>query len=202
MSLNAATIELLLSKGLSGDDLLAVARSLEAGGKLDTAAEKRRAYDRERKREQREAERLSGGNPTDIPVESPVETVRVSPNDINSNPLPVPQVISDEITPPIDLSLRSAEEPSDKLCEEHVVEAWNAVAEECDLPKARLTPQRKRRLKPFIRDHTADDIATALDAVRRSPFMRGQNDRGWRADFDFFTKPDKFNRLVEGTYGS
>lgn len=204
MSLTAAAIRLMAEKGLSAADIADIAEAL--AGKPDTAADKRRAYDRERKREEREAQRqakaMSGGNPVDSPTESPVDAARVSPNDnINSNPLPETQVISNEITPPSDFDPISVEEPTAKLREEHVVEAWNAVAEECGLPKAKLTPQRRRKLKPFIRDHTPDEIATALDAVRRSPFMRGQNDRSWRADLDFFTKPEKFTRLLEGTYG-
>lgn len=58
MSFNVAMLEAMQAEGL---DLDACIRILRASGP-DTAAEKRRAWDRERKREQREAERLSGGN--------------------------------------------------------------------------------------------------------------------------------------------
>ncbi len=44
MSLNAATIELLLAKGLTGTDLLDVARSLEAGKPRSANAERQQRY--------------------------------------------------------------------------------------------------------------------------------------------------------------
>jgi hypothetical protein len=51
MSLNAATIELLLRKGLSGDDLLDIARAMETDGKPRSAGARRQARYRERKLE-------------------------------------------------------------------------------------------------------------------------------------------------------
>lgn len=87
MSLNAAALEILVAKGLTGEDILAVARALESTSqKADSAAERRRAYDRERKREQREEQKsggmsggMSGGNPADP-----------SPQDNILNPLSLP----------------------------------------------------------------------------------------------------------------
>jgi hypothetical protein len=62
MSLNAAALKLMAEKGLSAHDIVAIAEAMECGAaRPDTAAERRRAWDRERKREQRELERLSGG---------------------------------------------------------------------------------------------------------------------------------------------
>lgn len=67
MSFNAAALKLMADKGLSAHDIAEIAGANEQPS--DTAAERRRAWDRERKREQREAERLSGGmsggNPPD-----------------------------------------------------------------------------------------------------------------------------------------
>lgn len=93
------------------------------------------------------------------------------------------------------------EEPDDKLRPEHVLEAWNETAERIGSPKARMTDERRKKLRPFIRRWSADDIAMALSAIERSPFCCGENDRGWRANFDFLLQPSSFTKLIEGTYG-
>ena len=43
-------------------------------------------------------------------------------------------------------------------------------------------------------------MPAALDRVRSSSFCRGQNDRGWRADLDWFLRPDTVTKLLEGKY--
>ena len=92
---------------------------------------------------------------------------------------------------------RSGEPP---LTAEEVLEAWNHTAGEIGLPKARLTPQRRRKLVPLIRSHTLEDFTEAIQAIKRSPFLRGENNRAWRADFDFFVQPSSFTKLIEGSY--
>ena len=63
MPVSAKTLGLLLDAGLTGDELRAVVASIdEDAAPKDTAAERRRAYDRERKR----VHRNSGGQNADI----------------------------------------------------------------------------------------------------------------------------------------
>lgn len=102
---------------------------------------------------------------------------------------PITPVSSNEDTPP-------AANPN------HLLTAWNAMAERTGLSKAKtLDDTRYRKAKSLIRKRTVDDITEAIAAVERSPFCRGENDRGWRADFDFLLQPKSFNRLIEGFYG-
>src|SRR5262245_44259681 len=67
------------------------------------------------------------------------------------------------------------------------VKAWNALAERCGLPECnKLTPARKQKLLARLRENGGCDGWTrALAAVERSAFCRGDNNRGWRASFDF-----------------
>jgi uncharacterized protein YdaU (DUF1376 family) len=83
---------------------------------------------------------------------------------------------------------------------EHVLEAFNAMADRNGLPKAKMTAERRRKLRAFVRRHPIDDITEAISAIERSPFCRGENDRGWKANFDFLLQPTSFTRLTEGTY--
>lgn len=82
-----------------------------------------------------------------------------------------------------------------------VVEAWNITAERLGLSKiAKLTDDRKRKLSARCKDATLDDFRAALAAIERSRWLQGDNDRGWKANFDFFLQPKSFTKLIEGAY--
>lgn len=174
--MNAATIACLIAKGFGAVDILDVARAMEV-------AKDATAKDRQRRCRAKKA----NGHAVTV-------TCDPSPNDIDIlTPTPNP-VISKEITPPAD------DEPP-VLKEEHVLEAYNATAARAGLPKAKMTPERRKKIKTFIRRHPIDDITEAIAAIERSPFCRGENDRGWKANFDFLLQPSSFAKLTEGTYG-
>lgn len=169
MSLNAATIEALIAKGLDAQDILDVARATEV--KSDPTNAARQARHRAKKR-----------NAVTVTVNgSPHEEISIPPSET--------PVVSDETTPPVQI-----------LKPEHVLEAFNVMADRTGLPKAKLTDERRKKLRTFVRRHPIDDITEAISAIERSSFCRGENDRGWRADFDFLLQPKSFTRLIEGTY--
>lgn len=82
-------------------------------------------------------------------------------------------------------------------------DAWNAIAEETSLPVARvLTAARKAGIKSRLADCGGiEEWRMVIAKVRDSPFLRGVNDRGWKADLDFLLQPKSFNRLMDGGYG-
>lgn len=121
--------------------------------------------------------------------------VTPSPNDIYSNPHPSPSEISNEISSPV-----AEPEVDPPLTPDEVLEAWNIRAAELDLPKAKMTDARRKVLRVRIRQCTTDDFTEAIAALGRSAFLRGENDRGWRADFDFFLQSKNFTKLIEGGY--
>jgi hypothetical protein len=41
---------------------------------------------------------------------------------------------------------------------------------------------------------------TAMDKISKIPFCMGQNDRGWKASFDWFLTPDAVVKIIEGKY--
>lgn len=103
----------------------------------------------------------------------------------------------------IEPSLNHQEDVGDAdapLSENEVLEAWNETADAVGLPKARMTPERRRKLRTRLRATSLEDWAEAIAAVRRSPFLHGENDRGWRAGFDFMLQPSSFQKLIEGGY--
>lgn len=84
-----------------------------------------------------------------------------------------------------------------------IPDCWNEMAERTGLPKVRaLNAERKRHLKARIAEHGEGALLEAIAIVERSDFCRGQNDRGWRADFDFILSPSKLLRVLEGKYSA
>lgn len=79
--------------------------------------------------------------------------------------------------------------------------AWNRVAQRCDLVEAKkLTDTRRRKLAARLKSDGLSGWEKALGIIERSPFLRGQNDRGWRADFDFVLNENNFTKILEGKY--
>lgn len=77
---------------------------------------------------------------------------------------------------------------------------WN---EACgDLPKVlRCSGGRRRHAENRWREDPDEDFWRGVIArIRASSFCTGGNARGWRADFDFFVRPDTANRVLEGKY--
>lgn len=171
MSLNAASLRLLADKGLTFEDVIELAEAMERRSDPTNAA--RQARHRAKKR--------NGVTVTHS---------NLPPNEEISIPPQLPSVISDEMT-----------SPAVELKPEHVVEAWNATAQRLGLRAVRkFTPERRKKLATRIRQSTIDDFTEAIASIERSPFLLGENDRGWRADFDWMLEPKNFTKLIEGTY--
>lgn len=203
MSVIATAVKHLLAAGVTGDALVAAIADMEACAPVtDGSAARRRekdaVYQATRRAEAKAAKatpdrrqnrqsRQTSADGADAP----------SPNDIYSNPLPPPLDCSDEqSTPAVDLL-----DPVEvKLQPEHVVEAWNEMAGRLGLAKAKLTAERRKKLVSRIRSCPIDDWTEAIGAVERSAFLRGENDKAWRANFDFLLQPTTFTKLIEGTY--
>jgi hypothetical protein len=82
-------------------------------------------------------------------------------------------------------------------------EAYNAVALRCGLRQAsKLTKDRQRKVIARLSDFGLEGWNTALAHIERTPFLRGANERGWKATFDFMLQASSFAKLHDGTYGN
>lgn len=82
------------------------------------------------------------------------------------------------------------------------VEVFNRVAGAAGWPMVqRLTGARRSSLRHRLTECGGlPGWETAMERARGSPFLTGDNPRGWRADFDFFMQAKSFTRLLEGAY--
>lgn len=63
-----------------------------------------------------------------------------------------------------------------------------------------LTDKRKAAVRARIANHSKEDVVKVFNLVLQSPFLLGENNRNWRADFDWIFKPTNFVKILEGNY--
>lgn len=85
---------------------------------------------------------------------------------------------------------------------QRVVEEWNKLQDVGIAPIRDIKPASKRcqMLKGRIREYGMDDLLKAMDNIRHSDFLRGENKNGWMITFDWFVKPNNFLKVLEGNY--
>ena len=93
----------------------------------------------------------------------------------------------------------------DTICQTNVrriIEEWNKLQEVGINPIRDIKPSSKRYqlLKGRIREYGIDEVLNAINNVRNSDFLRGENNRGWMITFDWFVKPNNFIKTLEGNY--
>lgn len=81
-----------------------------------------------------------------------------------------------------------------------VVIEWNTLEEFGISPVKRMTDKREQAVKARIRQNHMEDILEAIENIRHSSFLQGQNKEGWMITFDWFLKPGNFAKVFEGNY--
>ena len=80
-----------------------------------------------------------------------------------------------------------------------IVEAWNTLG----LNEVReVTGESKRggMLRARVKEHGVDGVLEAIENVRKSDFLKGQNAKGFVITFDWFVKPNNFIKVLEWNY--
>lgn len=125
-------------------------------------------------------------------------------------PTPIPTPISKDIKKErFSLTGESPAEPDDGLIQpfsrpviDAAVASWNALADRCGLARCqRLTEARRTQLRRRLADCGGiSGWMSALEKIEKTPGLLGDNDRGWRANFDFLLQESRFTKLMEGGY--
>ena len=80
-----------------------------------------------------------------------------------------------------------------------LIEWWNRLPDVAHCREA--TEKRKKDFKArSARASWVKDVPDALKRIGQSSFCRGDNDRGWRANIDWFLRPDTVTKILEGSY--
>lgn len=93
-----------------------------------------------------------------------------------------------------------AADAADASLESDFIKRWNSAG----LVHCRsITATRRKALRARLKaPDWLRDWPAAIERASRSAFCRGENDRGWRADIDWFLRPDTLTRILEGKYDS
>ena len=79
----------------------------------------------------------------------------------------------------------------------------NIYNEECtNLPKClKITEKRKVAINKCLKEKINEEVFRQICIkANQSDFLIGENDRNWKADFDFVTRTDKAMQILEGKY--
>lgn len=79
----------------------------------------------------------------------------------------------------------------------------NIYNEECtNLPKClKITEKRKVAINKCLKEKIDEEVFKQICIkANQSDFLIGENDRNWKADFDFVTRSDKAMQILEGKY--
>jgi len=82
-----------------------------------------------------------------------------------------------------------------------VIDAWNSLGLQT-IQKILPDSQRGNMLRKRIRDYGIETVLEAIERVRESYFLKGNNDRGWTINFDWFVRPNNFPKVLDGNYSN
>ena len=78
-----------------------------------------------------------------------------------------------------------------------IKERWNS------LNISRVVSIKGNRLKLLnarIKEYGLGSIYAAIENIKQSDFLKGQNNRNWIINFDWFIRPNNFIKVLEGNY--
>lgn len=80
-----------------------------------------------------------------------------------------------------------------------IIEAWNSLGLQ-QVTKITGDSKRGGMLRARVKEYGVDAVLDAIEKVRASAFLQGQNSRNFVITFEWFVKPNNFPKVLEGNY--
>ena len=80
-----------------------------------------------------------------------------------------------------------------------IISAWNSLGL-AQIRGIATNSTRRHQLCGRINESGVPAILEAIENIRKSQFLRGQNKNGWVITFDWLIKPSNFQKVLEGNY--
>lgn len=78
-----------------------------------------------------------------------------------------------------------------------IIDTWNSL----NLNKViKIQGNRLKMLNTRLKEYGQDKVIQAINNIKSSSFLKGQNSRNWVITFDWFVKPNNFIKVLEGNY--
>jgi len=82
-----------------------------------------------------------------------------------------------------------------------LIEKWNELPDTISkISTLKKDTQRYKMLSQRINEYGSDKILEAIDKIKQSSFLLGQNKSGWTITFEWFVRPNNFIKVLEGNY--
>ena len=110
--------------------------------------------------------------------------------------------VEEEAEPEEEVEPELEEETEPKTKEDTIIAAivaeWNAIPDVIHVREVRKGSKRYKALKARLKEGA--NLSEAIQRVSASSFCRGGGSQGWKANFDWFVRPDTIGRILEGQY--
>ncbi len=85
-----------------------------------------------------------------------------------------------------------------------IIAEWNSLSSVGikGISKINKGTQREKWLSARLKQYSENDFMAAIENIRRSGFLQGNNKNGWMITFDWFIRPNNFPKVLEGNYNS
>ena len=82
-----------------------------------------------------------------------------------------------------------------------LIEKWNELPDTISkISTLKKDTQRFKMLSQRVSDYGTDKVLEAIEQIKRSSFLLGQNKSGWTITFEWFVRPNNFVKVLEGNY--
>lgn len=167
------------------------------GSETDWAAKKRR--------------QMAGNNPPELPQSCGDDTGNVggdTSGDVSGENFPI-DIRDKEIKRYRDVDIRDKSKDlivsDETICRtsdvQRVISAWNSLGLQT-IRKIVPDTDRDKWLRKRIRDYGVEEVLAAVEKVRNSDFLMGNNKNGWTVNFDWFIRPNNFAKVASGNYNN
>lgn len=82
---------------------------------------------------------------------------------------------------------------------QRVLDAWNSLGLN-KIQRISKDTNRGKMLNARLKEYGTDTVVNAIERIKKSSFLKGQNRNGWTIVFDWFIKPNNFIKVMEGNY--
>lgn len=84
---------------------------------------------------------------------------------------------------------------------QHIVDKYNEIC--VSFPKVlKISENRKKMISARLNMYSENEIIEAFEKAEKSSFLKGANDRNWKADFDWIMSDRNIIKIIEGKYDS
>ena len=109
--------------------------------------------------------------------------------------------ITVDTPPPEDNKTENPEIKKATLNIDGLVDAWNQICAPLLTRVLSVHPSREAAIRARLNERPdLEEWRGIFRGIMQSPFLIGENDRGWRCDFDWVMKPANLAKIVEGKY--